>query len=555
MTMNLWTALLDVLILLAAALLLGAMFERLKQNAILGYLLAGTLLGPSALDLVPNHEAVTGIAELGVALLLFVIGLEFSWSKLRSIGAIALGGGVLQVTVTTALGMYAAAMCGLEIRAAFAVGAIIALSSTAVVIRLLVQRTEIDSVHGRNALGILLLQDIAVVPLLLAVTILAGRGSPVDIGWAMARALGMVALLTMALYLLTRTAAWLLGTRTSADRETPVLLAVVTAVGSAWGAHALGLSPVLGAFMAGVMLAESPFATQIRADVAPLKTLFVTLFFSSIGMMTNPTWAIEHWKTVTGLVAAVILGKMILTSGVVRLFRFSAGHSLATGICLAQLGEFSFVLADQSRQHGLIGGDLFELIISATVLSLFASPYLIALAPRVSRLFSGQSAATVRPPKGEEPPPVSNPNMSQGPIALIGFGPAGRRVAEDLKKAGFPLVAIELNSRSAADAQAMEIPMIVGDATSLQVLKHAGIEAVRAVALTIPDPATARQITSQIHAMAPEVRIIARARYHRFRADLELAGATTVVDEEMEVGYRIAAEIRALEEANSDIRS
>lgn len=533
--MNLWTTLLDVLILLAAAMVLGGLLERLKQNAILGYLLAGTLLGPHALDIVPNHEAVISMAELGVALLLFAIGLEFSWRKLRNIGAIALGGGSLQVAATTALGMYAGVLCGLDARAAFAVGAIVALSSTAVVIRLLVQRAEIDSVHGRNALGILLLQDIAVVPLLLAVTILAGKSSPMEISWAMARALGMVALLTMVLYLFTRPAAWLLGTKVAADRETPVLLAVVVAVGSAWGAHALGLSPVLGAFLAGMMLAESPFATQIRADVAPLKTLFVTLFFASIGMMTNPSWALEHWAEVTGLVGVIILGKMILVSGVVRLFHFSTGHSIATGICLAQVGEFSFVLADQSRQQNLIGGELFELIIAATVLSLFASPYLVALAPRLSRLSEARSVRATR---------AADPEIGEDRIAIIGFGPAGRRVAEELTKDGHSLMAIELNSRSVADAQAMGILMVVGDATSLQVLEHAGIKKVKAVALTVPDPATARQITAQIRAVAPDVRIIARARYHRYRTDLERAGADTVVDEEMEVGYRVAAEIR-----------
>jgi monovalent cation:H+ antiporter-2, CPA2 family len=535
--MDLWTALLDVLILLAAAMLLGALLERLKQNAILGYLLAGTLLGPNALDLVPNHEAVTGIAELGVALLLFAIGLEFSWGKLRSIGAIALGGGALQVTATTALGMGVGILCGLGGGAAFAVGAIVALSSTAVVIRLLVQRAEIDSVHGRNALGILLLQDIAVVPLLLAVTILAEEGSAVDIGWAMTRALGMVVLLAGALYLLTRAAPWFLGTRVTADRETPVLLVMVTAVGSAWGAHALGLSPVLGAFLAGMMLAESPFATQIRADVAPLKTLFVTLFFASIGMMTNPAWVLDHWGVVTGLVAAIILGKMILIFGVVRFFRFPVGHALATGICLAQVGEFSFVLADQSRQRNLIGGDLFELIIAATVLSLFATPYLVALAPRIARGFGGRSA------RGSGPDDIA---LREDRIAIIGFGPAGRRVAEELRDDGHSLILIELNSRSAADARAMGIPMIVGDATRLQVLEHVRIESVLAVAVTVPDPAAAAQITAQIRAVAPDVPIIVRTRYHRYLAAIERAGAFAVVDEELEVGLRVATEIRKL---------
>jgi len=535
--MNLWTALLDVLILLTAAMLLGALFERLRQNAILGYLLAGTLLGPNALNLIPNHKAVTDIAELGVALLLFVIGLEFSRKKLRSIGAIAFGGGTLQVVLTTGLGMYAGTRFGLDPHAAFAVGAIIALSSTAVVIRLLVQRAEIDSIHGRNTLGILLLQDIAVVPLMLAVTILAGKGSALDVGWAMARAIGMVVLLTIALSVLTRLAPLLLGTKVTADRETPVLLVMVAAIGSAWGAHALGLSPVLGAFLAGMMLAESPFATQIRADVAPLKTLFVTLFFSSIGMMTNTAWALEHWPQVTGLVAVIIIGKMILITGVVRLFRFPLGQAMATGICLAQVGEFSFVLAGQSRQQGLISAGLFELIIAATVVSLFATPYLVALAPRVSRLLDRRSR-----PASDAVPPESHEDR----IAIIGYGPAGRCVAEELAQDGRALIAIDLNADSLPDARALGIAMIVGDATSLQVLKHAAIESVKGVAVTVPDPDTARHITAQIRALAPDVGIVVRARFHRFRTDLVDAGADAVIDEELEVGYKIAAAVRRL---------
>ncbi|MGB2987049.1 MAG: cation:proton antiporter, partial [Phycisphaerae bacterium] len=187
--MNLWTALLDVLILLLAAMLLGSLCERLKQSAILGYLLAGTLLGPNALDLMPNHKAVATIAELGVALLLFTIGLEFSWRRLRGIGSIAIGGGTVQVLLTGALAVGVCLTLGLGGRPALAVGAMIALSSTACVLRLLVSRAEIDGVHGRNALGILLLQDIAVVPLVLVVTALGGEGpgSVLQIGWDLGR--------------------------------------------------------------------------------------------------------------------------------------------------------------------------------------------------------------------------------------------------------------------------------------------------------------------------------------------------------------------------------
>ncbi|UCG33902.1 MAG: cation:proton antiporter, partial [Phycisphaerales bacterium] len=378
--MDLWTGLLDVLILLLAALVLGALCERLKQSAILGYLLAGTLLGPNALDWMPNHRAVSAIAELGVSLLLFTIGLEFSWRRLRALGPIALGGGTLQVLVTGALVAGLCMRLGLGGRAAVAIGAIIALSSTACVLRVLVSRAEIDGVYGRKALGILLLQDIAVVPLVLVVTVLGREGSAAQFGWEAGRAVGAAAILGGALYMLLKYLVPVLLNREEAarNRELPILLAMVMAVGAAWTAHRLGLSPALGAFFAGMLLAESPFATAIRGDIAPLRTLFVTLFFSSIGMLADPAWAVEHWALLAAAVAAIVFGKAAITCAVAWLFRSTFGHAVAVGVCLAQVGEFSFVIAGVARQGELIDEDLFKLVVSATVATLFLTPYLVA---------------------------------------------------------------------------------------------------------------------------------------------------------------------------------
>jgi len=551
--MNVWTALLDVLIILATAMVLGGMFERFKQNAILGYLLAGALLGPHALDLIPNHEAVQTITELGVALLLFVIGLEFSWRRLRSLGAIALGGGTLQVLVTTLLATFAAVMFGLDAKPAFVVGSIIALSSTAVVMRLLADRAEIDSVYGRNTLGILLLQDIAVVPLVLAVSVLGGDGAVSQIHWVVARALGTALLLAGALYLLlNHILPRLLRSREATrNRDLPVLLSIVTAVGSAWTAHELGLSPVLGAFVAGIILAESPFATQIRSDITPLKTLFVTLFFSSIGILINPAWALKHGVAVMAIVAAIICGKIIVASAATRLFRTSPGHSLATGFCLAQVGEFSFMIADVARNDGVISSDLFELMITVAVTTLIATPYLVATAPRIARFVDRFSFRGTRKRSGEKQWSDHGELPTRDHIVIVGFGPAGRQVAEELLKEDQPLVLIELNPRMAAEATAQGIPVVVGDATRWELLQRAGMASAKAVAVTVPDPATARQITAQVRAAGGNVLVVTRSRYQRYATDMIRAGADVVVDEETEVGFRIVSAIRkALREQN-----
>jgi len=554
--MNVWTALLDVLIILAAAMVLGGVFERLKQNAILGYLLAGTLLGPHALDLIPNHEAVRALTELGVALLLFVIGLEFSWRRLRSLGAIALGGGAFQVLVTTLLATVAAVMIGLDARPAFVVGSIIALSSTAVVMRLLADRAEIDSVYGRNTLGMLLFQDIAVVPIVLAVSVLGGDGTLSQIHWAVARAIGAALLLTGTLYLLLNhiVPKILRSREATRNRDLPVLLTMVTAMGSAWAAHALGISPVLGAFVAGVILAESPFATQIRSDITPLKTLFVTLFFSSIGILINPVWILEHWAAVMAMVAAIICGKIIVASAAGRLFRASPGHSIATGFCLAQVGEFSFMVAEVGRSGGVISSDLFELMTTVAVTTLMVTPYLVAAAPRVAGFVDGFSSKGGRDRSGEKQWSGHGELPPRNHIVIVGFGPAGRQVAEELLKEDHPLVVVELNPRPAAEAAALGIPLVVGDATRWELLERAGAASAKAVAVTVPDPATARQITAQVRGAGCNTLVVARSRYHRYAPDLMRAGADVVVDEETEVGFQIASAIQKIlgEQSPSD---
>jgi len=540
-----WVALFDVLILLLTAMVLGTLCERIKQSAILGFLLAGALIGPNALNLMGDHQAIETIAELGVALLLFTIGLEFSWPRLRSVGPVAIGGGSLQVLLTWGLSTGICMMLGLGGRTALAVGAAIALSSTACVLRLLVNRAEIDSVYGRNTLGILLLQDIAVVPLVIIVTLLGGGGSVASIGWEMGRAVGLAALMVGALFVLLKflVPRLLRAKEAIHNRELPILLAVVTAVGAAWVSHKLGLSPVLGAFVAGILLAESPFATQIRADVAPLRTLFVTLFFSSIGMLSNPKWALENWVTVVAVVAAVVFGKAIVTTASVRLFRSPLGYSAATGVCLAQVGEFSFVIAGVALQGKLFTGDLFELIISVTIVTLFLTPYLVAVAPHIATIV-GKLAS--RGPLELSSCSETQAEPLSGHIVIVGFGPASQRLVEELrKKSESHIIVVELNPKSAAKAQAFGLRTYIGDATRFEVLEHLHLGAAKAIAVTVPNPTTARQIIQQVRSLAPRTTIIARARYHIYRSNMTLAGAHVIVDEEEAVGLHIATELMA----------
>ncbi len=545
--MDLWSALLDILILLGAAMLLGALCERFKQSALLGYLLAGTLLGPNAFNVLPSYEAVSAIAELGIAMLLFSIGLEFSWRRLRSVGAIAVGGGTLQILLTGAATALLCRLLGLDGPAALAIGAVVAMSSTAAVLRVLAARQEIDAMHGRNALGILLLQDVAVVPAALFVAALGMGGGIAQVAWAVVQALGLATALAGALYIVVSYALpRLLGAQlVAANRDLSILLAIVTAAGAAWLSHSLGFSPVLGAFVAGMVLAESPFAVQIRADIGPLHTLFVTLFFSAIGMLADPGWAAQHWALLGGVVLLIVVGKTAVTAGVVRLFRFPLGQSLATGLVLAQLGEFSLVLAILARDSQVIGESLFDLMVAALIVTLFLTPFLAALAPRlalaVGRIMTREHKLTAAETL------AGHGGALSGHLVIVGFGPAGQRVAVTLiGRSDLGIVVADLNASTLDLARSYGLQTIVGDATRESVLAGLHIRTAAAVAITLPDPRTARQVVQMVRALAPDTRIVVRSRYHVHRWQLDVAGAHTVVDEEDEVGARIAAEIGAL---------
>jgi len=537
-----WSIMLDVLILLAAALAVGAVSERLHQSAIVGYLLAGMLLGPNALGWVHQEDRVEVLADLGVALLLFSIGLEFSWRRLRQLGPRALVSGVLQVTATLLITAGIAIIFGASVPTAIAVGAMIAPSSTACVLRVLHHRAELDSMHGRFALGILLLQDIAVVPLILLVEMLGDDGTIAEVaGRAAIRIGGAVALVATFAVVFNLIVPRLMGSRViSRNRELPILLALVTVLGSAIAAHRADLSPALGAFVAGMLLGGTPFAVQIRADIGSVRTLLLTLFFTTVGMLAKPSWMLDNWGAVVGLVAAVILGKALIVAGVLRFVNRRYVHAVATGLCLAQVGEFAFVLAGIAR-GSLIDDHLFNLVISAAIVTLILTPYLVSTAPRLGGLVQTiLSRGSWRPP-----PKESEVLPDRGSILIVGFGPAGRAVADAVTDRRQMVHVIDLNPQVKNIAEGLGLIGHVGDATQADVLAHAALATAETVVITLPDPATAARVIEHIRATKPGVQIVARSRYHVRVRDIQDAGADIVVDEEEEVGRRLAEEVLA----------
>ncbi|HOE13064.1 MAG TPA: cation:proton antiporter [bacterium] len=552
--MDAWSTLTDVSILLAAALALGTIAEELRQSAIIGYLLAGMLVGPNMLGWVTVRGEVNVIAELGVALLLFTIGLEFSFRRLLSLGPITFVGGTAQVLITCVVGWWVATAFGCTHAAGIVIGGIVAMSSTACVLKVLMSMTATDSPMGRNAIGILLLQDMAVVPLVLVVSSLGSGDGIGRIAWTFFRTLGLGGLLFAVLYVcLNYFIPSLLTLRSwSRNRELPTLLAIVTAIGSALAAHRAGLSPAFGAFLSGLLLAESPFAAQIRADIGSLRAVLMTLFFAAIGMLGNPAWAVEHWVLVLVLVSGIVVGKTLLIWAIVRAFGFSSGLALATSLCLAQVGEFSFVLAQIALTAGILDIELFRLIITATVVTLFLAPYLVRLAPGTAYWLETASPIkhlikSTSPAEGVDPAVYSSSGTRQRQdiILVVGFGPAGQGVVETLlAQHRDRLMVIDLNPQNVRLAKGYGIEAHIGDAGHPDVLDHLHISAASVVVVTLPDPLLSRRIIHLCRSLAPQAKIIARARYNRFESDLREAGAEAIINEEKSVGLLLAQEVQ-----------
>ena len=483
-----WDLLLETLILLAAAMVLGVLAESLRQSAVVGYLIAGTLVGPGALGWVGDQDSIYGIAELGVALLLFTIGLEFSLPQLIQLGRVPLISGPLQVLLTVVLGAGLACLVGLPPGESVVVGSMMALSSTACVVRVLRDRAELDSQFGRTALGVLLIQDAAVVPLVFIVTALSSGGSLHQIAGRMLFLVGLAAALIGVFYLLfsQMMPRVLVMSTWRRNRDLPVLLTVCMAGGAAWSAHALQLSPALGAFLAGVLLAVSPYATQIQADVQPLRSVLVTLFIAAIGMFGDVDWFVQHIGIVAVALVAIVGLKLLIVTVLTWAARLPLQFAVATGCCLAQIGEFSFVLAmivrGDAAERSVMSEPVFQAMVSATLLSLFATPYLIAAGPRWGsrlerelRRYGAWTRAAETPAATAGLTAAAAAAAAPADVILIlGFGPAGQRVAEELLAAHRDrLVVVDLNIDNIAVAHRYGILAHVGDATQTDILERA----------------------------------------------------------------------------------
>lgn len=520
----------ELLLVIAIAAAGVALFERLRLPAIAGFLMMGALLGPNGLGLARDPERIRALAELGVVFLLFEIGLELPVDALRRLWRPALVAGGLQMLLTLALVAAGGRALGLDASSALVLGGLVAMSSTALVMRVLRDRDELDAPQGRLCLGILLFQDLCIVPLLLFVPVMAGE-VPAS-AWPVARAIGQAAAALAVVYLAARFAfPWLLA-RVAALRSRDLfsLLALLLVLGSAEGAHALGLTRAVGAFSAGLVVAASPYAPQLQAEVEPLRGMLLGLFFTSVGMLFDPGAALGAAGPTLAYVGAVVLLKSLVVAAiVVGVLRQGVRLGVLTALTLAQTGEFSFVLAETAAGAGLLAPALHQVFLAGSLLTLLATPFLVAGAPRAADVLGRRADRSLRAARAPRPEPEAAPA-----VVLVGFGLTGHTVARALRARGIRYVVIEANAKAVEQGLAEGEPIVFGDATRRSILERVHVDRAQLVSIAVSDPIAVRRLVPLVRELAPAARLLVRTRYVAEMDALYALGASLVVAEEFE---------------------
>ena len=534
----------DIIIIFGLSIAILFICHRLRVPAIVGFLLTGILAGPYGLGLVKAVHEVEILAEVGVVLLLFTIGIEFSLKRLLQIKKPVLMGGSIQVLLTLLVTFIIVRQLGQPIGESIFIGFLIALSSTAIVLKLLQERAEVDSPHGRTTLGILIFQDIIIVPMILVTPLLAGvtgdSGESVLI--LIAKGIGIIGLVFVsAKWIVPQVLYQIARTR---SRELFLLSVIVICLAVAWITSSAGLSLALGAFLAGLIISESEYSHHALGNILPFRDVFTSFFFISIGMLLNVGFLFRQPGTIVLMALGVLVLKSFIASFATVLLGFPLRTSILVGLALGQVGEFSFILSKTGVEHGLLTGNIYQIFLSFSVLTMAATPFIITLAPRLAdiilllplpkRLISGFS-------------PVSEIKVEdkKNHLIIIGFGVNGRNVARAARVAGIPYAIIEMNPETVRSEQAQGEPIYYGDSTQEVVLQHANIKDARIVVTAINDPASTRRITEIIRRLNPKVHLIVRSRYLQEMKPLYELGANEVIPEEFETSVEIFTRVLA----------
>lgn len=509
---------------------------------IVGFLITGVLAGPSGLGLVKAAHEVEIMAEIGVVLLLFSIGLELSLGELARLKKPVLLGGAMQVVLTILVFYALASALGMPFGQAVFIGFLASLSSTAIVLLALRQRDELESPQGRVCLSILIFQDLIIVPMMLLIPVLAGgAASPgASLFWAVAESLGLILLVFL---MARKIAPWILRqVARTRSRELFLITTLALCLSIALLTSSMGLSLSLGAFMAGLIISDSEFSLSAMEGVLPFRDVFTSIFFISVGMLMDAGYFLSHLPLVCGAGLAVLAIKTALAGGAALALGYPLRPAIIVGLSLSQVGEFSFVLAKGGLGAGLLDGETYQLFLSVSILTMAVTPFMIALAPgaaeRLVRL-PGLSALARRSKNAGEPSGNGKERKLHNHLIIVGFGMGGRHLARAARSAGIDYAILEMNPDTVKSAAKSGEPIAYGDAAQEAVLAHAGIAEARVLAVVIPDPVAVRRITETARRLNPALHIIARTRFTAEIGPLMELGADDVIPEEFETSIEI----------------
>ncbi|MCC6625571.1 MAG: cation:proton antiporter [Deltaproteobacteria bacterium] len=541
----------EIAVVAGLGVVVTLVLTRLRLPTVAGLLLAGALCGPHGLGLAKSVEALNVLAEIGVVLLLFTIGLEFSLARLKHIFRQVALGGLLQVGLTMLATIGIALAAGESGGRAVFFGFIVALSSTAIVLRALGERRELDAPHGRFIVGTLIFQDLCVVPMVLAIPMLAGGSSA---GHAMADigiALGKAAIVVIVVLLFARLVVPRVLRMVDAAKSREIFLLAVLSlcVGTAWLTSLTGLSLALGAFLGGMVVADTEYGHRAMGDILPLRDLFVSIFFISLGMLFQPAVVVEQPLIVTLFVIGFVVGKGLLATLAAMVMRFPRRVAWLAGVGLAQFGEFGFVLTTLAIQVKLVTAQEMAPLLDAGIISMFLTPLVIRIAPHISageRLLAPlEKVIGVKSIDEADAEGGAKEGVLKDHVVIVGFGVAGRMAARALRRAGRTYVVLELDAERVRAARAEGEPVYYGDATSTEALGHAHIDRASALVLLMNDPSAAQRVVDSMRRLAPRVPVLMRTKYVADGAMLRAMGVTEVVAEELEGGVAVAGKLLA----------
>lgn len=539
----------DIAIIIIAALIGGLIAQLLKQPLILGYILAGVVVGPytGGITVTEIHN-IELLAEIGVALLLFALGLEFSFKELKPVRKIALIGTPIQMILTIAYGFAVGRWLGFGEIASLWIGALISLSSTMVILKTMMNRGLMGTLSSRVMIGMLIVQDLAVIPLMIMLPQISDpeAGLPL-LGWAALKAASfLILMIIVGTRVIPRVMAYV---ATWNSRELFILTVTATGLGVGYATYLFGLSFAFGAFVAGMVLGESDYSHQALSDIIPLRDVFGLLFFVSIGMLLDPAFLYANLKTVSLMVFLIIIGKGLIFAVLVMFFGYGNVIPLAVGLGLFQVGEFAFVLGSVGVYTKSISSELFSLMLITTVITMILTPFLSGLtAPLYAvrrRWFKHEPLHTVNLPENE----------MRNHVIIAGAGRVGAYVANVLKSLNVPFVVIEFDSRQVNRLKETGIPLVYGDASQFIVLNAAGIEQATLLIITTPTAIVTKTIVEKSRQVNPKLRIVARAENSDQIQVLHKLGVNEVIQPELEAGLEVTRQaLLSLNIAASDIK-